>query len=146
MRGPSTSSAPISGNACSSLSLARAITRGSGTKISWLGCRIVGSIGAGSSPSWAYWLDAAQQGKSPVTHACRVMVRHAFEEHQVQKVAISCAAAHQRSRAIAERLGFTQEGTLRRAVWFRDRLVDGICYGPLRSEWQAHGRGEDGER
>lgn len=49
------------------------------------------------------------QGKGIVTAACRTMVRHAFEEHQLHKVVISCAIDNPRSRAVAERLGFTQE-------------------------------------
>ena len=83
-----------------------------------------------------YWLDVAQQGKGVVTRACRTMVRHAFEVHHLQKVVISCAADNLRSRAVAERLGFTLEGTLQRASWFRDRYVDGVWYGLLASEWQ----------
>jgi len=85
-----------------------------------------------------YWLDTLQQGKGLVTQACRIMVRHAFEEHQVQKVEISCAADNLRSRAIPERLGFTLEGTLQRAGWLRDRYVDAVWYGLLVSEWQEH--------
>ncbi len=38
-----------------------------------------------------YWLDAAMEGKGMVTQACRTMVRHAFEEHELHKVEISCA-------------------------------------------------------
>jgi ribosomal-protein-serine acetyltransferase len=95
-------------------------------------------------PNWrnrtvelGYWLDAALQGKGIVTRACRTMVRYAFEEHQVQKVVISCAIDNPRSRAVAERLGFVQEGILRRVVWLHDRSVDGVFYGLLVEEWLA---------
>ncbi len=84
-----------------------------------------------------YWLDAALQGKGIVTQACRTMLRHAFEEHQVQKVVISCAIDNPRSRAVAERLGFLQEGILRQVVRLHDRLVDGVFYGLLVDEWHA---------
>jgi ribosomal-protein-serine acetyltransferase len=83
-----------------------------------------------------YWLDAAMQGKGIVTQACRTMVRHAFEEHRVHKVVISCAIDNLRSRALAERLGFVQEGILR-AGRLRDRYVDGVFYGLLKEEWNA---------
>jgi ribosomal-protein-serine acetyltransferase len=73
------------------------------------------------------------------------MTRHAFEEHHVQKVEISCAADNTRSRAVAERLGFTLEGTLRRAGWFHDRYVDGVWYGLLLSEWQERDIREGGD-
>jgi len=95
-------------------------------------------------PNWrnrtvelGYWLDAALQGKGIVTQACRTMVRHAFEEHQVQKVVISCAIDNPRSRAVAERLGFVQEGVLRQVVRLHDRSVDGVFYGLLADEWRA---------
>ena len=84
-----------------------------------------------------YWIDASMQGKGIITEACRTMVRYAFEDQQVQKVEISCAAENLRSRAVPERLGFTQEGVLRRAGWLHDRYVDGVCYGLLREEWNA---------
>jgi len=84
-----------------------------------------------------YWLDAAMQGKGIVTQACRTMVRHAFEEHQVHKVVISCATDNPRSRAVAERLGFLQEGILRQVIRLHDRYVDGVFYGLLVDEWKA---------
>ena len=84
-----------------------------------------------------YWLDAAMQGKGIVTQACRTMVRHAFEEHQVHKVVISCATDNPRSRAVAERLGFLLEGILRQAVRLHDRYVDMVFYGLFKDEWNA---------
>jgi ribosomal-protein-serine acetyltransferase len=84
-----------------------------------------------------YWLDESLQGKGIVTQACRTMVRHAFEEHYVQKVVISCAIDNPRSRAVADRLGFVQEGVLRQVVRLHGRSVDGIFYGLLAEEWHA---------
>lgn len=84
-----------------------------------------------------YWLDAAMQGEGVVTQVCRTMVRHAFEEHQVHKVVISCATDNMRSRAVAERLGFVQEGILRQADRLHGRYVDGVFYGLLVDEWHA---------
>ncbi len=83
-----------------------------------------------------YWLDAAMEGKGIVTQACRTMVQHAFEEHQVHKVVISCATDNIRSRAVAERLGFLQDGILRHAVRLHNRYVDGVFYGLLVDEWK----------
>jgi ribosomal-protein-serine acetyltransferase len=95
-------------------------------------------------PNWrnrsielGYWLDEAMQGKGIVTRACRTMVRYAFEEHQAHKVVISCAIDNPRSRAVAERLGFVQEGILRQVVRLHNRYVDGVSYGLLIDEWRA---------
>ena len=84
-----------------------------------------------------YWLDAAMEGKGIVTQVCRTMVRHAFEEHEVHKVEISCATDNTRSRAVAERLGFIQEGILRQVDRLHDRYVDGVFYGLIVDEWNA---------
>ena len=91
-----------------------------------------------------YWIDAAMQGKGIVTQACRTLVRHAFEVHQLNKVEISCATENTRSRAIAERLGFTQEGILRQTDRLHDRYVDGVFYGLLVDEWNSRAKNEQG--
>jgi ribosomal-protein-serine acetyltransferase len=93
--------------------------------------------GRSRSVELGYWLDAAMQGKGIVTQACRTMVRYAFEEQQVHKVVISCATDNPRSRAVAERLGFVQEGILRQADRLHDRYVDMVFYGLLKDEWHA---------
>ena len=93
--------------------------------------------GRNRSVELGYWLDATLQGKGIVTQACRTMVRHAFEVHQVHKVVISCAIDNPRSRAVAERLGFVQEGILRQAGRLHDRYVDMVFYGLLVDEWRT---------
>ena len=84
-----------------------------------------------------YWLDASLQGKGIVTRACRTMVQHAFEEHKLHKIVISCAINNPRSRSVAERLGFLQEGILRQVGRLHDRYVDVVFYGLLASEWNS---------
>lgn len=93
-------------------------------------------------PNWknrtvelGFWLDEAQQGRGIVTLACRTMIQHAFEEHHMLKIVISCALDNLRSRAVAERLGFLQEGILRQVVRLHDRSIDGVFYGLLIDEW-----------
>lgn len=90
-----------------------------------------------------YWIDASLQGKGIVTRACQTMIRYAFEEQGLNKVEISCAQENHRSRAIPERLGFTQEGLHRQADWQRDHFDDIVFYGLLAQEWKpADGDGK----
>ena len=94
---------------------------------------------ANRSVELGYWLGASFEGKGLVTRACQVLIDHAFNTLCLNRVVISCAQENQRSRAIAERLGFTQEGMLRQSDWLKDRFVDQVVYGMLASEWRSRG-------
>ncbi len=88
-----------------------------------------------------YWLDADVEGKGLVTKACRSLIAYAFDNLKLNRVQIRCAAENLRSRAIPEKLGFTQEGILRQVERLHDRYVDLVIYGMLENEWQT-GAGE----
>jgi len=90
-----------------------------------------------SKTEFGYWLGESFQGHGLMTSACQALVTHAFEELSLNRVEIFCASGNTKSRAIPERLGFTQEGVLRQAEWLHDRFVDQVVYGMLASEW-AH--------
>lgn len=94
-------------------------------------------IWADQKASLGYWLAASYQGHGFVTRACSILVRYSFSELKLNRLEIQCAADNDRSRRVAERLGFTQEGVLRQAWQSRDRFVDLVVYGLLSSEWQG---------
>ena len=48
---------------------------------------------------------------------------------------ISAAPENTKSRAIPERLGFTQEGVLRHWTWHVDHFQDLVIYSVLADEW-----------
>jgi ribosomal-protein-serine acetyltransferase len=87
------------------------------------------------STELGYWLGGIYEGKGLVTRACQVMINHAFSELGLNRVVISCATENEKSRAIAEKLGFMREGILRQSDWLKDRFVDHAVYGILASEW-----------
>jgi ribosomal-protein-serine acetyltransferase len=63
------------------------------------------------------------------------LVDYAFNELGLNRLEIRCATENTKSRAIPQRLGFKQEGTIRQAEWLYDHYVDLVVYGILASEW-----------
>lgn len=82
-----------------------------------------------------YWLSHEYQGKGIVTRVARALTEYALVELKLNKVEIRAAVENERSRAIPERLGYTQEGTIRDAEWLYDHFVDHVVYGMLAREW-----------
>ncbi len=108
-----------------------------------LGGSIVGMAGY-VSVDWGnratrigYWLDAGHQGRGTMTAAVRSLVDHALSVWQLNRVEIRIAADNRRSRAIAERLGLRQEGTLRQAELIDGRYLDSVVYSMPRADWRA---------
>ena len=67
------------------------------------------------SASIGYWLGERFQGRGLITTAVRALVEHAVSVWELNRVEIRAAVGNARSRAIPERLGFQEEGTLREA-------------------------------
>jgi ribosomal-protein-serine acetyltransferase len=84
--------------------------------------------------SLEYWLDVSHQGKGIMTASCRAVIDHSFNTLLLNRVIIRCATGNQRSRAVAERLGFTFEGISRQAEWLYGRCVDLAVYGLLKTD------------
>jgi ribosomal-protein-serine acetyltransferase len=82
-----------------------------------------------------YWLDASRQGNGIVTRSTARLADYCFSEQDCNRVILHCAVGNAKSRAVAERLGFTQEGILREAEWLYDHYVDLVVYSMLKSQW-----------
>lgn len=87
---------------------------------------------------WAevgYWLDADFEGRGLVTRAVSAMLDHAFGPLGLHRVGLRAVADNERSRKVADRLGFTQEGVLREYAAFADERRDLVLYSLLAGEW-----------
>jgi RimJ/RimL family protein N-acetyltransferase len=87
-----------------------------------------------------YWIDAAFEGRGLVTRAMTALLDQAFGPLGLARVTLHTEAANQRSRALATRLGFTEEGVHRQAISFPDGRRDELAYGQLATEWLARAR------
>lgn len=107
---------------------------------------LVGCIGlhelnrAHQKTSIGYWLSASHQGKGIMTAAVRALVDYVFSTLQFNRVEIRAASGNQKSRAIAERLGFTQEGVLREAECVQGTFLDSVVYSVLVREWNTRAK------
>ena len=102
--------------------------------------RLVGWVnllidGPARSAEVGYWLDAGFEGRGLVTRAVTAVLDHAFGPLGLHRVELQTTTNNKRSRSVAQRLGFTQEGVLREAAAFPDERRDDVVYGLLAREW-----------
>jgi ribosomal-protein-serine acetyltransferase len=86
-----------------------------------------------------YWLGAEHQGRGLMTAAVRALVDHAFGERGLHRIELAAAVGNARSRAVAERLGFREEGVRRGGERHGDRFLDLVVYALLAPEWRSSG-------
>jgi ribosomal-protein-serine acetyltransferase len=96
--------------------------------------------------SLGYWLGEGFQGQGTMTRAASALVDHAYSAWELHRLEIRVAPENRRSRAIPERLGFREEGTLREAEWLGDRFVDNVVYATLAPEWRESKQTRPGAR
>jgi ribosomal-protein-serine acetyltransferase len=82
-----------------------------------------------------YFLGSQFEGKGIMTASLRVVLGHCFTALQLNRIELHCATINAPSMAVAARLGFTLEGTLRQDEWLNGAFVDQHVYGLLRSEF-----------
>jgi ribosomal-protein-serine acetyltransferase len=88
------------------------------------------------STSLGYWLDEKHQGRGMMTLAVRALVDHALSVWHLNRVEIRAAEENRLSRAIPERLGFHQDGILRKAeLAAGGEYIDIVVYSMLATDW-----------
>ncbi|SES11031.1 GNAT family N-acetyltransferase [Psychrobacillus sp. OK032] len=88
------------------------------------------------STSIGYWLGNDYVGLGLMTKAVKAFVHYALNDLNLNRVEIRAAVENKKSRAIPERLGFTEEGCIRQAEWLYDHYVDHVVYGMLKNDWK----------
>ncbi|MBH1988537.1 MAG: GNAT family N-acetyltransferase [Myxococcaceae bacterium] len=84
-----------------------------------------------------YWIAQDWQGKGLVQQAASSLIAYLLHQYQLNRIEILCTVHNQRSRKLAEKLGFTYEGIQREGYLFRDRYWDVACYSLLAREFRA---------
>jgi ribosomal-protein-serine acetyltransferase len=102
--------------------------------------RLAGSVslrisGYSRSGEIGYWIDGGYEGQGLVSQAVAAVLDQAFGPLGLDRVSLHTDAANERSRALARRLGFAEEGLLRQALAFPGERRDEAAYGLLAREW-----------
>jgi ribosomal-protein-serine acetyltransferase len=109
--------------------------------------RVLGGFGASigalnyDEADIGYWLATDAQGRGLATGSSRRLIDWLFDERDMHRITIRARIDNERSRAVAERLGFTLEGVLREALLVQEAHHDAALYSLLRSEWPEPGAG-----
>lgn len=83
-----------------------------------------------------YWIGADYEGRGLVTRAAAAVLDQAFGPMGLERVSLHTDPANERSRAVARRLGFTEEGVIRQGTAFANGRRDELLYGLLAGEWR----------
>ncbi|MDE3231525.1 MAG: GNAT family N-acetyltransferase [Chloroflexota bacterium] len=103
--------------------------------------QLVGNIGL-MTRGWnigsfeiGYWLRTSAVGHGYMTEATRLITDFAFDHLDANRVMIRCDSENARSAAVPRRLGFTQEGLVRRDYARPDgRIADTLMFAMIRDD------------
>lgn len=83
-----------------------------------------------------YWVRSSCAGKGYITEAVGALAQYAFNELGMNRLEIRCDVRNTKSRAVPERLGFTQEAILKKNALTADgkELRDTVVYARFKPE------------
>jgi RimJ/RimL family protein N-acetyltransferase len=84
-----------------------------------------------------FWLTPAARGRGIAKRAVTLITTWTFEELGFDRVELTTTPDNAPTRALALKLGFTEEGTMRRRNLERGRRVDVVMFAVLRDEWRS---------
>jgi len=82
-----------------------------------------------------YMIDKAYEGRGLIKAGCIKLIRFLFDEMNMQKIRICCDDRNERSIALAGKLGFVLEGSLRRDAKINGEYCTTLRFGLLKEEW-----------
>ena len=82
-----------------------------------------------------YWIAEPFWGKGLVVEACRAVLNLVFAEYVPERVQARVIEGNDASARVLAKLGFRDEGTLRRSLLRRGKFEDVRMFSLLRGEW-----------
>ena len=88
------------------------------------------------SGSIGYWLGEPFWGKGLMTQAARAVTAHVFAQTDLTRLSARVYETNPASMRVLEKVGYTFEGRLRKAIFKDGALLDEMVYSILRNEWE----------
>lgn len=89
-----------------------------------------------------YFIGRKYAGKGIVTSTVRAVLAYCFEQLNLNRIELRCAAGNEASKRVAERLGFVLEGMLRQEEYLNGEFVDQHVYGLLAADFKTFSQGK----
>lgn len=83
-----------------------------------------------------YWLDEKMQGNGIITASCKKIIDFSFNDLKLNRLEIKCGIQNSKSEAIAHRLNFKKEGTIRQGELVNEKFVDLNLFSLLKEEYE----------
>lgn len=105
------------------------------------GGALVGMMGIHPAPDGlraeiGFWIAVPHWGHGYCTEAAREILRFCFEELGFERVSACHMAGNEASGKVQRKIGMRHEGVQRWGLARFGTLVDRVCYGIIRPEWQ----------
>lgn len=81
-----------------------------------------------------YWLIENKQGKGIIIKSCKTIIDFCFNELKINRIEIKCGIKNSKSKAIPEKLNFTNEGIIREGELIHNNFIDINLYSLLKSD------------
>ena len=88
-----------------------------------------------------YWIAEPFWGKGYTAEACRAVLELVFAEYAPERMQARVIDGNHASARVLAKLGFREEGVLRRSLLRRGNFEDVRMYSLLRDEWAARHKG-----
>lgn len=76
-------------------------------------------------------------GKGLAAEALREVIRHIFDTTEIYRLEAIIRPGNTRSRNLASRIGFQEEGILRDYIYWDGQYRDNVLYSLLKKDWQG---------
>src|SRR5690606_27508035 len=109
------------------------------------GRRFLGSCGlnhidaAVGVANLGYWVRTRATGRGVAPEAAARVVEWAFAHTDLERIETLAAAGNRRSQRVAEKIGATREGVLRRRLAVFGRFHDAVIYSLIRGDLEQGG-------